>query len=151
MGRSDVRFGPFCFPLLKGFEMSVNIKNSSALAALRNLSAKRSGSAPVKSDPKPKAGLTPAVLEDEEEDEEDEEYEDDDEDEDEDYESEDSEEESVDESDDESDDEDEADEDEDEPVVNKASDSRLIREPLIALIQLIVKHHQSIIDTLRDA
>ena len=131
--------------------MSVNIKNSSALAALRNLSAKRNGSAPVKSDPKPKAGLTPAVLEDEEEDEEDEEYEDDDEDEDEDYESEDSEEESVDESDDESDDEDEADEDEDEPVVNKASDSRLIREPLIALIQLIVKHHESIIDTLRDA
>lgn len=131
--------------------MSVNIKNSSALAALRNLSAKRNGSAPVKSETAPKAGIREAVLEDEE----DEEYEDEDEDEDEEYESddedEDSEDESVDESDDESDDEDEADEDEDEPVVNRASDSRLIREPLIALIELIVKHHKAIISTLRDA
>lgn len=124
--------------------MSVNIRNSSALAALKSLSAKRNGAATVPSSTaKPKAGMVRADLDEDEDEDEDEEYED--EDEDEDYEDE----ESVDESDDEADDEGDEAEDEVEQAVAAVPDAMLIREPLIALIELMVKHHKAIIHTLR--
>lgn len=137
--------------------MSVNIRNSSALAALRNMSRNKGGRA-VEADPaaKPKSSMRPAVLEDEDEDE-DEDEEDEDEDEEEEDESETDEndgDEPVDESDSDEDDEDcEADEcdDEEEEAAVSVDEQRLVREPLIAMIEMIVKHHKAIIQTLKKS
>lgn len=131
--------------------MSVRIKNTSALARLkaaRNGKAKATPRVAVVEESTP-SGMVSAeddVVEDEEE-LEDDEWEDEDEDEN----SDESESESMDEDDDDEDD-DEYEEDEEEVASTKpVSGHRVVVEPVIALVEMIAKHKDTIVAALREA
>lgn len=133
--------------------MSVRIKNTSALARLkaaRNGKAKATPRVAVVEESTP-SGMVSAeddVMEDEDELEEDE-WEDEDEDEDEN--SDESESESMDEDDDDEDDG-EYEEDEEEVASTKpVSGHRVVVEPVIALVEMIAKHKDTIVAALREA